>query len=344
MSRTSKITRAKLLAAPSQSEMLREMDLVIAANTLESLNTGSILYNNELNARVAEFCAPSDRTLNLRYLGIFPVLGNSNRPWEDIAEATEFLAPLKRGNWAKFERNGGFDAYMSDGYGGVTGLTNGNFTYSRPSAPDLNAMNLYSSVLSSLIDDRRRTIEEAIIAETYSTNPVKVGTVVQNVWLSAKTYNKAEFVGIREATEGQPSTPIPIVRATRRGVKPVLLNLTLKRFNALFGLPNVMPAEFRDAGKVERLATLGERRIVVANILLDRYLEENPIANLSPFARPGYWRFDGAEGSCNIMLDEDGTIVPAGKFIVTFEIGYEQAIGSRIVWTREPEIPVAPRR
>src|SRR3546814_20809447 len=70
-----RLTREYFLAQSWGPELLREFDLVIASNTLSMLRTKRTLYNDLLNGRIAAFCQPLDRDLEIKFLGVIRIPG-----------------------------------------------------------------------------------------------------------------------------------------------------------------------------------------------------------------------------------------------------------------------------
>lgn len=231
---------------------LREMDLVIAVNELESQVQNSTLYNSVLNLKVAEQCAALDKDLQFKQLGLVDIKEDAENPWKAVPEAIKFLADFPRGHWAVFRFLGGYDAYMSDGVGGVETASGHKFTKTSPQAPDLNAMEMYSHVLSYAIYLRRNQIRNRILEHSFKAADLKPGAIAKNVRINGKEFSKIELLEIKKGYYVGGSDAVA-VKATRRGAKPTGFVLQGDAAVRKFGLEIVIPPEFDDVGNEDRL-------------------------------------------------------------------------------------------
>jgi hypothetical protein len=301
----------------------REFDLVMAANVMNELRTGETVYNDQMNARLAERLSPLDGALEERYLGVIPV-PPSAEPYRRCDEILAKLAEAPRGHWAVLEMDGKYDAYMSDGIGGTATASGHKFQYSRPDAPRMNFRSLYGEVLSMAAYRRRETMEREITEATFASHRVAVGTTVDDVYMVQKRWKKATYLAPQ--VEGYPGKVL--VEARRPGVKATKLAVEPGSFVRLFKVPYAMPAAYEGAVIEERLKTLEERRIDAANQALTAELEASPVAGIAPRTMPGYWRAVGDVMECPIYLAADKPGSPSGRFAVTFAPGDVEVIES----------------
>lgn len=253
MTDSRRITRALIAEKPWGEEFLREMDLVIAVNTIESLRTGRTLYNVSLNERVAECCHMLDAELEFTRLDTVRIPPNDEAPYKREEEAAAFLKELPRGHWAVFELDGMYDAYMADGFGGYRITANGhNFTKLSPEAHGLDPMALYASVLSYVIYIRRNEIQNEIMAHAYAKAGVEVGQVYSDIRINSKDYGKVEVTEIRPGHYPGNGDAV-VVKATRRGVKPASFIMPGDSFASKIGAEHVMPPQYEDIDNHARL-------------------------------------------------------------------------------------------
>src|SRR3546814_3455722 len=125
-----RLTREYFLAQSWGPELLREFDLVIASNTLSMLRTKRTLYNDLRNGRIAAFCQPLDRDLEIKFLGVIRITGiEGEMSYETHRRLLAELASHPRGHWAIYHNGEGFDAWMSNGVGGTTTETGPKFQH-----------------------------------------------------------------------------------------------------------------------------------------------------------------------------------------------------------------------
>lgn len=246
-----KITREAIAAEPWGEAWLREMDLVIAANVLESLRSGKTVYSSELRGKLAERCAPLDGGLEERKLTMIRVEPDE-KEWRRVPRALEELKGLPRGHWAVLEKDGRYDAYMSDGCGGVATESGHKFTNGRPDAGDLSFLPLYGNVLGYIAYMRRSQIENEIMEHSFRQSGIAPGHVVRDAWIGGKRYSKIEFLRLREGYYVGQGDAVE-VRMTRRGVKAVEKVMPVASFAQLAGVVPVLPPVYDDPGNAERL-------------------------------------------------------------------------------------------
>ena len=239
---------------------VREFDLTIAANVLESFRTGKTLYNRDINARVASRCMPLDQALSKEFLGVIHVPPNEESPWrrdEDVLR--ERLVGKPRGNWAILECDGRYDAFISDGVGGIGTESGHKFAYSSAASPNLTDYEaLYGTILSYSIYVRRQEIEATIVKHSVERAMPAVRATVKDQYLAGKRFNKVVVEEIVRAGDG--SFDHAIVEATRRGVPRQRFKIHAQAVASMFAVPYTMPPEFEDAGNAARLRSLTERR------------------------------------------------------------------------------------
>src|SRR3546814_11638448 len=85
------------------------------------LRTKRTLYNDLLNGRIAAFCQPLDRDLEIKFLGVIRIPGiEGEMSYETHRRLLAELASHPRGHWAIYHNADGIDAWMSTGVGGPT--------------------------------------------------------------------------------------------------------------------------------------------------------------------------------------------------------------------------------
>lgn len=251
MSDSRKISLEKVASEPWGPELLREMDLVIATNALASLRGKRTLYNSDLNLKVAERCMPIDRGYRDRRLDTIHIPPNEEE-WRRVPAALSAIASEGRGTWAVFEKDGRFDAYMADGYGGTATESGHKFTKTSPLAASLNATTLYGHVLSYMTYLRRNVIENAILEHSFRVADVKPGETFRELFINGKLFNRVEVVAVRRDHYVGGSDAVEL-KATRRGVKAASFLMPATTFAQKLGLELVLPPEFDDPENEERL-------------------------------------------------------------------------------------------
>src|SRR3546814_12098720 len=85
------------------------------------LRTKRTLYNDLLNGRLAAFCQPLDRDLEINFLGVIRIPGiEGEMSYETHRRLLAELASHPRGHWAIYYTGQGFDAWMSNRVRGTT--------------------------------------------------------------------------------------------------------------------------------------------------------------------------------------------------------------------------------
>jgi hypothetical protein len=303
---------------PWATALEREFDLVIAANVLEKMKAGTTLYNDVLNLRIAERCAPLDLGARNVFLGVIDVPPCEQEfQHQRMAPVLADLAKHPRGTWAVLRMDGGYDAYMSDGIGGTATAGGNKFRYSRPDAPNLNFQALYGDVLSMASYLRRQEIEAAIRKASFEAHTVAVGTEVHDKYLAQKRWTRVTYLA--DAVPDHPGKLL--VEGRRRGVAATKIAITPEGFLSLFDVPLMMPPEYDDPDNGARLRTLEERRIDAANNALTVELDTNPVPGIGRRTWPGYWRMTGDTIECPIYLAADKPGEPSGRYSVEFNPG-----------------------
>lgn len=249
-----KITRDLIAATPWGEAYLREMDLIIAVNEFASACNRTTLFNDWLDRFVAERCAPLDGGLELKRLPNVDVPdgAGASDDYVRVRAALEFLKELPRGNWAVLQVDGKYDAYMSDGYGGIGTESGYKFTKNSPDAPAFNGTAMYGHVLSMMTYLRRNQIVNRIMDHTFNSTELKPGQVFKNITVMGKVHSKVQFVGIVKGYFSGGGDAVEVT-AIRRGVKPKNVIIEGRDFAARIGATPVMPPEFVDAGNAMRL-------------------------------------------------------------------------------------------
>lgn len=247
-----RINRDLISDLPWADEFLGEMDLVIAVNTIEALNSHRTLYNDMLEKRVAECVHLVDGGLDFKKLDLVRIPPNDEAPYRRADDAVAFLKKLPRGHWAVFEKDGAYDAFMSDGYGGVASGNGLGFSKNSGSAPAFNEMELYSRVLGYMVYIRRNEIEKEIMTLAFEKAGIKPGQTYQGFRIDGKEYGKVEVVEIKRGYYSGHGDAVE-VKATRRGVKPIIAIVPDTSFAARIGAEITMPPEYENIDNHARL-------------------------------------------------------------------------------------------
>lgn len=246
-----KIRRESVAREPWGEAYLREMDLVIASNIIEALRLGKTLYNDMLNLAVAERCLDLDGGYREERLDIVDVPENAEAPYKALPDAQAFLKELPRGHWAVFRKDGKYEAYMSDGFGGLGVQSGLNFTSNSAYSKAFDPVQLYSHVVSYMVYERRYELLQEIIEFSCAQATVTPGDTFANVYLKGKTYPKMEFLGMDQSGESSGY----LVKATRRGVRPIYVTLDASSFHSLARLDTILPPEYDDPDNAHRLSS-----------------------------------------------------------------------------------------
>lgn len=250
-----KIRRETIAEKEWGAEFLREMDLVIASNAVESMASGRTLYNRDLDHRIVERCIPFDGEYSEYRLPTINAARGDEPGWKRADAAIAELFPHPRGHWATVEVDGKFDAYMSDGAGGVGTESGYKFTGNSSVSADFNAVTLYAAVLSGIIYDRRNQINNEILAHSFSSADLKPGRLFKDMYVGGKTHGKVEFTAVRHGMYVGGGDAVEVL-ATRRGARPKTYVIEAQSFVARAGLEIVLPPQYEDAGNAERLIPL----------------------------------------------------------------------------------------
>lgn len=305
---------------------VREFDLTIAANAMESLRTGQTLYNVDINRRVSSRCMPIDAGLKPEYLGVIHVPPNEENPW--LREETvlrEHLAGKPRGTWAILERDGKFDSFMSDGLGGIGTDSGHKFLYSSPKAPNLNDFEaLYGTVISYAIYARRNEIEAIILRHSVEKATPEIGAIARDQYINGNKYNRVILKEVLRTDAGD--FVHAVVEATRRGVPRKGFQLSTSSVFRTFGVPLDMPREFVDDANASRLKALSELRYEAGQKAWTELPRESRPNGISIYESAAQFRTVDADTVVRYLWGhpedrksgEDGRI---GEFKVTFEPG-----------------------
>ncbi len=324
--------------APWVAEYAREFALTVAANQFASMASRKTCYNVELEARVAERVMPLDLGLSESYHGVIDVPPHAEE-WKRVEEATAFLGEMPRGAWAVFRMDGGYDAYMSNGLGGVETATGDKFKGNRPG--QFTFERLYADVIASEAYYQRDSVTKAIHAESFARHTVPRGTTVHDEYLGGHRQKKIEYLAPACQTPfaSQVSDPdAPVVKATRPGVKAKMLALTPSGFVELFKVPLQLPPGMETAlDEPHRLSTLLERRTAAAAAATAEQLPEgakfdNPLA---------YWRQDGTVLRRSIWLATDAPGAPSRAMEVEFAPGGDTPLATRPLDAGLPSLALA---
>lgn len=320
---------------------VREFDLTIAANVMESFRTGKTLYNVDINRRVASRCIPLDAGLSPEYLGVIHVPPNEESPW--LREETvlrEHLVGKPRGTWAILERDGKFDSFMSDGLGGIGTDSGHKFIYASPKSPNLNDFEaLYGTVISYAIYARRSEVEAIILRHSVEKATPEIGTIARDQYINGNKYNRVILKDVVRTEAGD--FVHAIVEATRRGVPRKRFELSVPSVFRTFGVPLDMPREFTDAGNASRLKALSELRYEAGQKAWTELPREERPVGISPYESAAQFRTVDADTVVRYLWGhvedrkpgEDGRI---GEFKVTFEPGTDRIVSREAYLFDEP--------
>lgn len=215
---------------------IKVFDRLIAANVFVSEQRGVTLYNNEFNRFLAEKLAPIDGGLSESFLGVVDIQENRDEPWRSVPETVEpLLCDKPRGAWAIFRYDGGYDAYMSDGHGGVCTETGRGFPYPSSANASLTFEAVYAHVWGWSAYSRRNEIESEVYAVSAASG-AEGCTEVRNKRVNGKEWDRLTYHG--EDDHGY------CIRMTRRGRKACEAHIAPRGLVRLFNLPLVMPDRF----------------------------------------------------------------------------------------------------
>lgn len=265
------LERSRFEATDWGRDLLRELDLVVAVGELESMITRRTLYNDVLNARVADFVEPLDRDLVREHLGVFDVDDLRSGAAQEIAarlvsKPRGAMAVLRR--FREDARNGipaglGHDAWMSNGDGRLDTNSGNKFMWASPRVPATEFRHVYGTVLSMIIYDQRSKAKNRIVETSVAAAGLKPGMKSKgDHYLNGKSWRTAtieklvenHFAGGGHAWQIRMSKP-------GLGRSFICEHDTIMR---MFSIPPVMPAEWVDPRNPERLLSLHERRLLKA--------------------------------------------------------------------------------
>jgi hypothetical protein len=318
-----RLSRAYLEAQSWGPALLREFDLVIAANVFAEMKSGCVLYNDTLNNRIAEFCRPFDRDLQEKCLGIISI-PNIDGEARGITKSRLLadLAKYPRGHWAIYELDGGFDSWISNGVGGTSTLSGNKFMHKSADDPLISFERVYATVFSTMSYYRKSEIENEIIFASVEAANLKPGDSFKKVWMKRHEWN-ATYLG----TCPHPQVPSSIcfkIRASRRGVKTAEYLLDRKAIFQAFSLSHVMPAAYEDARNESRRKSLSEARHEAAQALWNRVMQPDlPIIDRMKVIR----EFDRAD---DIEFDSYASMAP-------FKVEGDRL--SRTAYTQPKDVP-----
>lgn len=251
--------------------LLRELDLVIAVGTLDSMRTGRTLYDDVLKCRVADFVAPLDRELVRENLGVVDIDDVKGAAAQEIGRvlvskprgAMAVLRTFRQGGYDGIQPGIGFDAWMSTGDGRVDTNSGHKFLCPSPRTPETEFRRLYGTVLGRIVYEQRGRCRNEIVRASVEAAGLKPGMKVKGdhylngrSWTSATIEKLVEnhFVGGGHAWQ---------VRMTKPGCGKSFIceHDALMR---IFGIEPVMPSQWIDPDNDQRLLSQHERRVAKA--------------------------------------------------------------------------------
>ena len=265
-----RLTYEHLKKLPYGPRLLREADLVLAANIHSSLETNSTLYEDEISYRVAEFCHPLDLDVQRKFLGVIRIQANDGETqYQALERHLSTLATNPRGHWAIYEQDGKYDAYISNGVGGTNTASGHKFKHTSPEAADLSFNVLYGTIYSHLVYHRRAVIERLIIQASVEAANIALGHRIRNRRYLGKVWSNIVYVGSKpnHYVGGRVGH---LIRMSRRGVKTEERILGDHDFFRLMDIPCKMPADLCDPGNTARMRSLSEERRDKAQALWDQ--------------------------------------------------------------------------
>jgi len=305
---------------------LREFDLTLAANLERSLRDGSTLYNDDLDIRLADRCAPLDTGLRPGFAGVRDLLAVPDAPHLSVEVSTEFLKAEARGTWVILrEPSGGLDAYMSDGLGGIGTRSGKKFDVRSPDDQRLSFLATYASTLSRCSYERRKTMTDEFVRASYEAADKSPGRVARDIHVAGRKYDRVEDHGIEPGSEGG----VHLLRMARRGVRTLTGRVDAANWCKVFAPPLVVPPAYDGANIPERLLSMPERRRSAAQAAYDRGVAEGlgeGIGHLgcrAPFLARGDVHERAAYGSDGF----DGS-PPVGTVRVTFAPGSDEVLST----------------
>lgn len=255
---------AHVVSEPWGAAFLREHDLMIAANVLASLESGEPLYNADFDRACAERLIPLDGGLDLRQLDTVTIPEAAephlqHRQTQETIKAT--LAAASRGHWAVFRLGERYDAFISNGCGGVETESGLKFTYGSASAPAFTGPKMYAHVLGMMNYLRRNAVQNLIIEYSCEAAGLAPGATARDIDLGGKTWNRVVYAG-KKPGYFVGGTNAYAVTAHRRGVKAQGFVVEPSAFTRIFDLAYAMPEDFVDAGNPARVLDIVKPRPV----------------------------------------------------------------------------------
>src|SRR3546814_336244 len=236
------------------------------------LRTKRTLYNDLLNGRIAAFCQPLDRDLEIKFLGVIRIPGiEGEMSYETHRRLLAELASHPRGHWAIYHNGEGFDAWMSNGVGGTTTESGHKFQHKQADHPFISFERVYASVFSTMSYYRREEIENDIIFASVNASNLQAGDVFKNVHMKNRTWNAVYLV--TAPSPHDPSKTMFKIRASRRGVKTAEYLLDRRAIFGMFKIDPVMAEAYRDAGNEARCKSLLEHRTEASQAQWDRLIQ-----------------------------------------------------------------------
>lgn len=241
---------------------LRELDLMIAANVLASLQSGECLYDEPFNRACATRMMPLDGGLEMRRLPTVtipdPTGGRPEHRAVDDAVAGA-LRDTPRGHWAVFRLGERYDAYISNGLGRFETQSGHKFTLTSETAPAFTDAAMYAEVISMMIHRQRGALDNAIVAHNIAASGLAKGATATDVELGGKTWSRVVY---EEVKVGHYSGGGNAYRVTahRRGVRPTGFIVQQGTLQDLYGLPFTMPPEYEDADNADRVLDIVKPR------------------------------------------------------------------------------------
>lgn len=304
----------------------REFELVIASNVFNSMTTNTILYDADLNERVSWYCQKYDTELVDHFDGVIHVDTNDSIPSYEFGDKElKALSSKQRGSWAIFEMNGFYDAFMSDGYGGIGTESGHKFQRTSPKSYENYFNTLYGATLSYPIFKKRHEIESEIYSFSAKSNPIQIGDVSKNVTINRKNYSKIEYIQNIESTGKHE------IKASRRGAKPDLFHISDDTLVRLFKIPIFLPEKYIDEKNDIRLHTPFERKLTHANEAIKNFMSDLNGSDIIDSTRHIYWKQNGNEFLAELYPHENRS-VPCADVIVYFKPNTEEILEIEFNW------------
>ena len=275
---------ADLEGSDHDRRLLREIELVCAVGELESIRSGNLLTNDQLNLRIGDILCEMDDEVEFVCAGVFDIESATCEAAKTLADT---LSAAPRGTYAILRSMGGgydgipkrlgYDGWMSDGKGHLASHSGHKFTIQNLDSFRISERSLYSQIWSNvsynLRDIARKEIQKATseaAASQFLGQKIARENYIQGITWTSITLE-----------EVLPDEARFAIKVTKRGASR-RFKVDAAALSILLPVVHVLPGKYESSGNAERRLSLPERRIAAAKRAWDDHHERTGLTANTP--------------------------------------------------------------